>query len=76
MTEEKQPRTAQEIQQEYFQVCAQIGDLQVKHSLHDSEVKKRLERVKELNVEVLESNAYYAKMNAELEALKNEAPKS
>jgi peptidoglycan hydrolase CwlO-like protein len=74
MSEEKHPRTAQEIQNEYFQVCAQVGDIHVKIASQQSEISKRLKKVEGLNLEMLESNAYYAKLQSELEAKKNEAP--
>lgn len=71
---DEQHRTPQEIQNEYSQLCMRIGDIQVKTTANDIEVGKMFKRIQDINVEILASNAYFAKLNAELEAKKNENP--
>lgn len=73
--EEKQPRTPQEIQNDYSQICLQLGDQTVKQAGFEVAKGQLLDKVKVLNVELLESNAYYAKMQQSLEAAKAEADK-
>lgn len=67
-------RTAQEIQQEYSQVCLQMGDLIVKKANAEAAVEQSLNKVKALNFELMESNAHYAKLQRELEEKKAQAP--
>lgn len=76
MSEDKHCRSPQEIQNEYGQLCMQIGDQVIKQKGGDSVIEQIVQKVKQLNVELAESNAYYARLNAELEAKKAEAPAS
>lgn len=70
MSEEKAHRTPQEIQNEYSQVCMQMGDLLVKIQVAEDAIGQQKNKVKALNLELMESNAYWAKVQKELEEKK------
>ncbi|WP_196302652.1 hypothetical protein, partial [Streptococcus pneumoniae] len=70
----KQHRTLQEIQNEYAQVCAQLGDKQYKICEEQKNCEILKDKLRSLNLESLESNAYMAKLQRELEEKKNEKP--
>lgn len=69
-------RTPQEIDAEYAQVCSHIGDLAVKRLSFDEAEEECLKKVRSLNVEMLNSKAYFTKIQADLEAKKNETSQS
>lgn len=62
--EEKKPRTAQEINNDYAQTCAKLGDMVAKRKNLDTQGELLLKQLEAINVEMLESNAYYAKQAA------------
>ena len=51
MSEEKEPRTIEEIEKEFKQVCAEAGHIQFSNKVGEQELHKRNVRISELNDE-------------------------